>query len=68
MENNNCTFNVSNNTLITTTKRELGKYEFFCKKCKGLHTISTYAIAQLTMGNELIFLCTCGEKITLEPF
>jgi RNase P subunit RPR2 len=68
MENNNCIYNVNGNTLITTTERELGKYEFFCKKCKKLHTMSTYAIAQLTMGNELIFSCTCGEKITLEPF
>ena len=64
-----CTIHdVSGSVLITTTKRELGKYEFFCEKCKRLHMMSAYAVAQLTMGHELIFSCPCGEKITLEPF
>lgn len=48
-------------------ERDLGKYEFFCKKCKSVHTMSSYAVAQLTMGHELIFTCPCDAKITLKP-
>ena len=59
---------VSGSVLTTTTKRELGKYELFCEKCKRLHTMSAYAVAQLTMGHELIFSCPCGEKIILKAF
>lgn len=47
--------------------KELKSNEFFCNKCKTIHTKSVYAIAQLAMGNELIFTCDCGKKITLTP-
>lgn len=56
-----------NGILITTTERKLGEYEFVCKKCGSLHTQIPYAVAQLAMGNPLIFSCSCGNKINLNP-
>lgn len=44
---------------------ELKPYEFYCSNCKTIHKQSPYAVAQLTMGNELIFTCDCGNKIEL---
>lgn len=55
-------------TTTTTTVRELDKYEFACTKCNTVHKMSLYAIAQLGMGNALVFTCTCKKKIDLAPF
>lgn len=46
-------------------KKPLGAYEFKCDKCKTIHTMSTYAIAQQTMGHTLTFTCKCGHKTEL---
>ena len=55
-------------TTTTTETRELGKYEFICEGCKEIHTMSAYAIAQISSHNPIIFTCTCKEKTTLEDF
>ena len=47
------------------TQRELLDNEFYCNKCDTIHTKTTYAIAQAAMNVELIFTCTCGNKIDL---
>jgi RNase P subunit RPR2 len=46
-------------------KRELTEFEFYCDKCKTIHTMSAYAIAQRNMGHEIVFTCKCGNKIDL---
>lgn len=56
---------VVGSTVTVTTERELLEYEFYCCKCKTIHTKSTYAIAQRAMNVDLIFTCTCGNKIDL---
>jgi len=53
------------NSHLNKPKRKLGKYEFYCSKCKKVHTKSAYAIAQTAMNVRLIFTCTCGNKIKL---
>jgi RNase P subunit RPR2 len=55
-------------SLVTTTRRELSPYEFFCDSCNKLHTMAAYAIAQLSSGNPMVFTCSCGTKIPLKPF
>lgn len=55
-------------TIVTTEKRELDKYEFFCDKCEKIHKMSMYAVAQLASGNPLVHTCDCGNKTDLEPF
>lgn len=57
--------NVSGSTVTEVRKRELGEYEFYCSKCKTVHTKSAYAIAQAAMNVRLVFTCTCGNKINL---
>jgi len=65
-KNKPCTIhNVVGSTVIETTTRELEPYEFHCSKCNTIHKKTAYAIAQHTMGIELIFTCTCGNKIDL---
>ena len=44
---------------------ELDDYEFYCKKCKTIHTKSAYAIAQSAMNVPLVYSCKCGNKINL---
>lgn len=56
---------VSGSVVTEVRKRKLGKYEFYCSKCNTIHQMSSYAIAQRTMGHKLIFTCTCGNKIDL---
>lgn len=51
--------------LIKIEKRELLDNEFYCNKCDTIHTKTAYAIAQTAMNIELIFTCTCGNKIDL---
>ena len=41
------------------------KFTFKCTKCKKVHEMNTYAIAQIAMGNSIIFTCDCGKKIKL---
>lgn len=61
-----CTIqNVVGSTVTETTARQLEPYEFHCDKCNTIHKKSAYAIAQHAMGVELIFTCTCGNKIDL---
>lgn len=54
--------------ITTTTYRELSKYEILCEKCNHVEQMIPYCIAQLTMGNPVIFTCKCGNKIELTPF
>ena len=56
---------VVGSTLTQTTQRELLDTEFYCSKCDTIHTKTAYAIAQTAMNVELIFTCTCGNKIDL---
>lgn len=60
-----CQTDVSGSVVTEVRKRKLGEYEFHCSKCNTIHQMSSYAIAQRTMGHELIFTCTCGNKIHL---
>jgi hypothetical protein len=60
-----CKTDVSGSVVTEVRKRKLGEYEFHCSKCNTIHQMSSYAIAQRTMGHELIFTCTCGNKIDL---
>lgn len=46
-------------------KYKLKPYEFYCDKCKSVHKKTPYAIAQKAMNVDLIFTCTCGNKIDL---
>ena len=62
------THSVKDGILTSTTKKELGKFEFVCDSCETLHTMSHYAIAQLTMGNAIDFTCECKNVVGLEPF
>jgi len=56
-------------TIVNTKKMALGKYDFFCDSCGTVHQMSLYAIAQLSSGNPLVFLCPeCYDKINLKPF
>ena len=48
-----------------TMEVELGEYEFYCEKCKTIHTKSAYAIAQAAMNVPLVYSCKCGNKINL---
>ena len=57
--------NVSGSTVTEVRQRELGKFDFYCSKCKTVHTKSAYAIAQAAMNVRLVFTCTCGNKIDL---
>ena len=54
------------NTVTVVTERELLDNEFYCKKCKTIHTKSTYAVAQRAMNVDLVFTCDCGNKINLQ--
>lgn len=56
---------VSGSTITEVRQRELGEFEFYCSKCKTVHTKSAYAIAQAAMNVRLVFTCTCGNKIDL---
>lgn len=44
---------------------ELKPNQFFCSKCETIHDKVPYAIAQAAMGNDLIFMCSCGNEIDL---
>jgi len=59
------TFNKDKNSVTETQTRDLESFEFFCDECNTIHTKTPYAIAQHTMGVELIFTCECGNKIDL---
>jgi hypothetical protein len=59
---------VKGKKVITTTERELGKYEFACGGCNQVKQMSAYAIAQLASGHSLTFTCECKHKTNLEPF
>ncbi|MDP2692740.1 MAG: hypothetical protein Q8O88_03830 [bacterium] len=53
---------------MTTKKKKekkLGEYEFRCDKCKKIHKMSAFAVAQIAMHVPLIFTCSCGNKIDL---
>lgn len=56
---------VSGSTVTEVRQRELGEFDFYCSKCKTVHTKSAYAIAQAAMNVRLVFTCTCGNKIDL---
>lgn len=44
------------------------KYHFRCEKCRKVHKMDGYPIAQLASGNALIHTCdACGNKTNLEP-
>lgn len=44
------------------------KYHFSCGKCKKVHHMSQYAVAQLASGHILIHTCDqCNNKTDLEP-
>jgi len=61
-----CTIHsVVGSTVTEVTTRELKPFEFHCSKCNTIHKKNAYAIAQHAMGVELIFTCTCGNKIDL---
>lgn len=45
-----------------TTEYELQPYEFQCKGCKKVHKQSSYCIAQIAMGHDVIFTCNCGHR------
>ena len=44
------------------SKRKLGPYEFRCVKCRRIHKMSSYCVAQQTMGHTVLFTCDCGHK------
>ena len=48
--------------IIITTEYELQPYEFQCEGCKKIHTQSSYCIAQVSMGYDVIFTCDCKHK------
>lgn len=54
--------------ITETTTPVLGKYEFYCKKCNTIHEMASYCVAQITMGNEMLFTCKCGNEIELKSF
>ena len=56
---------VRGSTVTEVRQRELGEFEFYCSKCKTVHTKSAYAVAQAAMNVRLVFTCTCGNKINL---
>jgi hypothetical protein len=57
---------VNFSTLTITTKRKLKPYEFVCDGCGKLETMSSYCIAQITMGHEIVYTCdVCGHKTDL---
>jgi hypothetical protein len=56
---------VVGSTLTKVEKRELLDNEFYCSKCDTIHTKTAYAVAQRAMNVDLIFTCTCGNKIDL---
>ena len=44
------------------------KYHFRCEKCRKVHKMSGYPIAQLASGHSLVHTCDhCGNKNNLEP-
>jgi len=53
--------------MATTKEKEikLGDYEFRCDKCKEIHKMSAFAVAQIAMHVPLIFTCKCGHKTEL---
>ena len=52
-------------TVKEVRQKELGEFDFYCSKCKTVHTKSAYAIAQSAMNVRLVFTCTCGNKIKM---
>ena len=44
---------------------ELEPHHFQCQKCKTIHKMSFYAIAQTGMGVPIVFTCECGHKTNL---
>ena len=71
MKKVNKTKKTKTNTVDTANtvnvKYTLKPNEFYCDKCNKVHTKSMYAVAQLTMGHELIFTCECGNTIEHIP-
>lgn len=45
----------------------MSEYDFKCSGCKKVHRMASRAIAQLVMGNVMIFTCECQAKTTLKP-
>lgn len=43
------------------------KYHFRCEKCRTVHKMSGYPIAQLASGHSMTHICKCGNKNYLEP-
>ena len=42
----------------------IGKYTIKCSKCGRIDIISSWAIAQLASGNDLIYSCkSCSEEL-----
>ena len=53
------------NKKTVMAKVTLGDYDFVCEKCQKVHHKSVYCIAQQASGNEIIFTCDCGKKMTV---
>ena len=58
---------ISEDDFNVEAKQEVSSSDksFACLKCKKVEQMSLYAVAQTSMGHEVVFTCSCGNKIKI---